>query len=95
MQKAQPVNVRDAPAASTPKTEQDVDMLSDKWLRDWMPDQAWDVEDDITNIGEEEDVYALAKSYVDCREFERAAYHLRNCHHAKSVFLRIYSKYMV
>ena len=82
------VDIRDVPAASTPKTEQDVDMLSDKRLQQ---------QEQVSNAmdTDEGDTYALAKSYFDCREFGRAAFSLRQCVHAKSIFLRLYSKYMV
>ena len=91
MKEQHAVDIRDVPAASTPKTEQDVDMLSDK--RQQQLEQVPAAID--TDNGDEGDIYALAKSYFDCREFGRAAFHLRLCVHAKSIFLRLYSKYTV
>lgn len=41
------------------------------------------------------DVYLLAKSYFDCREYKRAAHVLREQNGKKSVFLRLYALYLV
>lgn len=40
------------------------------------------------------DVYLLAKSYFDCREYKRAAHVLREQNGKKSVFLRLYALYL-
>lgn len=40
------------------------------------------------------DNYFLAKSYFDVREYERAAYFVRNCESAVPKFLRLYATYM-
>jgi anaphase-promoting complex subunit 8 len=39
--------------------------------------------------------YLLAKSYFDCKEFDRAAFVLADSQSLKSKFLRLYSKYLV
>jgi hypothetical protein len=39
--------------------------------------------------------YLLAKSYFDCKEYDRAAFVLRNCVSLKSKFLKLYSRYLV
>ncbi|KAG7311270.1 hypothetical protein JYU34_002301 [Plutella xylostella] len=43
---------------------------------------------------EEREAYALARSYFDCQEYDRAAHFLENCSHQKCVFLHKYSQYM-
>lgn len=43
---------------------------------------------------EEYDDYCLAKSYFDCREYDRAAYFLRSCTSPVPKFLNLYSMYM-
>ncbi|XP_043288679.1 cell division cycle protein 23 homolog isoform X1 [Venturia canescens] len=42
----------------------------------------------------EEDMYMLAKSYFDLREYDRAAYFLEDCKTPKSRFLYLYSRYL-
>jgi hypothetical protein len=39
--------------------------------------------------------YLLAKSYFDCKEYDRAAFVLADSQSLKSKFLRLYSKYLV
>jgi anaphase-promoting complex subunit 8 len=39
--------------------------------------------------------FAFARSLFDLKEFDRCAHALRNCQSNKSVFLRIYAKYLV
>jgi hypothetical protein len=39
--------------------------------------------------------YLLAKSYFDCKEYERSACALKGCQSLKSQFLRLYSKFLV
>ena len=41
------------------------------------------------------DLYLLAKSYFDCREYRRASHVLRDQMSKKSVFLRCYALYLV
>lgn len=41
------------------------------------------------------DAYTLAKSYFDLKEYDRAAYFLRNCKSPKAYFLYMYSRYLV
>lgn len=40
------------------------------------------------------DEYQVAKSYFDCREYDRAAYFTRNCDSPVPKFLHLYSTYM-
>ncbi|KAL7985918.1 hypothetical protein Chor_011084 [Crotalus horridus] len=40
------------------------------------------------------DAYTLAKSYFDLKEYDRAAYFLRNCKSPKAYFLYMYSRYL-
>uniref|UniRef100_A0A8C5FTS9 Cdc23 domain-containing protein n=1 Tax=Gadus morhua TaxID=8049 RepID=A0A8C5FTS9_GADMO len=40
------------------------------------------------------DAFALAKSYFDLKEYDRAAYFLRGCHSKKAYFLYMYSRYL-
>lgn len=49
------------------------------------------VEDDLVDG----DLYLLAKSYFDCREYKRAAHVLRDQTGRKSIFLRCYALYLV
>ncbi|EKX37877.1 hypothetical protein GUITHDRAFT_144699 [Guillardia theta CCMP2712] len=44
--------------------------------------------------GEEEDLVDLAKTYVDVKEYKRAAYLLRECRSSRGVFLRGYATYL-
>lgn len=44
---------------------------------------------------DESDLFALAKTYFACREFNRAAHVLTDCSHAKSVFLKLYAMFLV
>ena len=39
--------------------------------------------------------YLLGKSFFDCKEYERAAFVLKDCRSYKSKFLRMYSKFQV
>jgi Anaphase promoting complex subunit 8 / Cdc23 len=39
--------------------------------------------------------YLLAKSYFDCKEYDRVAFTLTGCKSLKSKFLRLYSKFLV
>lgn len=41
------------------------------------------------------DALCLAKSYFDLKEYDRAAYFLRDCHSQKAYFLYMYSRYLV
>lgn len=41
------------------------------------------------------DLYLLAKSYFDCREYRRASHVLRDQMSKKSIFLRCYALYLV
>jgi anaphase-promoting complex subunit 8 len=50
-----------------------------------------ETEDDVL----EEDEYQLAKSYFDIKEFDRVVYTLRAARGKRSVFLRVYSAYLV
>ena len=43
----------------------------------------------------EEDEYQLAKSYFDVKEFDRVVFTLRRAQGKRSVFLRVYSAYLV
>lgn len=43
---------------------------------------------------EEKEAYALAKSYFDCQEYDRAAHFIENCNSSKCIFLHKYSLYM-
>ena len=45
-------------------------------------------------INEDTDVYYLAKSYFDLKEYDRAAYFLKSCKSAKAKFLYYYSMYL-
>ncbi|XP_060792015.1 cell division cycle protein 23 homolog [Neoarius graeffei] len=40
------------------------------------------------------DALCLAKSYFDLKEYDRAAYFLRDCHSQKAYFLYMYSRYL-
>ncbi|KAL2315127.1 Anaphase-promoting complex subunit Apc8 [Schizosaccharomyces pombe] len=74
-----PIEMEHIPFSSTPTGEFDLD-----------PDMA---NEKLLEV-EEKNIYLLAKSYFDCKEFERAAYTLQNCKSSKSIFLRLYSKYL-
>jgi hypothetical protein len=52
---------------------------------------------DPTMSDDEQDVFTLAKSYFDLREYRHAAHVLsrQQCAHPKSTFLRIYAMLMV
>jgi hypothetical protein len=50
---------------------------------------------DETNERNEMPKYMLAKAYFDCKEYDRAASALTPCRSVKSIFLRLYSKYLV
>lgn len=43
---------------------------------------------------EESDRYALAKCYFDCREYDHASETLDHCPSSKSVFLKLYARFM-
>ncbi len=49
--------------------------------------------DDMINQ-KENDQLLLAKIYFDCKEFDRAAFLLKNCVGTRATFLRLYSKYI-
>ncbi|KAH8914339.1 hypothetical protein BT69DRAFT_1095237 [Atractiella rhizophila] len=53
--------------------------------------------DEVERILEEqeEDFYLLGKAYFDDKEFENASLLLRDCHSAKCIFLRCYSRFLV
>ncbi|KAG4303449.1 hypothetical protein PCK1_000413 [Pneumocystis canis] len=42
----------------------------------------------------ENNKYTLAKCYFDCKEYDRCAYFLKTCHSTKSIFLRLYAKFL-
>jgi Anaphase promoting complex subunit 8 / Cdc23 len=50
---------------------------------------------DETNERTEMPKYMLAKTYFDCKEYDRATFVLAPCQSVKSIFLRLYSKYLV
>lgn len=43
---------------------------------------------------QESNQYALAKCYFDCKEYDRCSYFLKTCHSTKSIFLRLYAKFL-
>ncbi|EMR09109.1 hypothetical protein PNEG_02453 [Pneumocystis murina B123] len=43
---------------------------------------------------QESNQYSLAKCYFDCKEYDRCSYFLKTCHSPKSIFLRLYSKFL-
>lgn len=43
---------------------------------------------------EEEDIYILAKTYFDLKEYDRAAYFTKDCTTSKARFLYLYSRYL-
>lgn len=43
---------------------------------------------------EEEDTYTLAKTYFDLKEYDRAAYFMKDCTTPKARFLYLYSRYL-
>ncbi|XP_011875429.1 PREDICTED: cell division cycle protein 23 homolog [Vollenhovia emeryi] len=45
-------------------------------------------------IGEAEDVYTLAKTYFDLKEYDRAAHFTKDCISPKIRFLHLYSRYL-
>ncbi|XP_024887828.1 cell division cycle protein 23 homolog isoform X1 [Temnothorax curvispinosus] len=45
-------------------------------------------------IGEAEDIYTLAKTYFDLKEYDRAAYFTMDCISPKIRFLHLYSRYL-
>lgn len=47
-----------------------------------------------TEIGEPEDIYNLAKTYFDLKEYDRAAYFTMECMSPKIRFLHLYSRYL-
>ncbi|EEB08211.1 anaphase-promoting complex subunit Apc8 [Schizosaccharomyces japonicus yFS275] len=76
-----PLDLDGAPFSSTP-------------ARDCAELSASDVTDALLER-QEESKYFLGKSYFDCKEFERAAYALKDCKSSKCVFVALYSKYLV
>ncbi|XP_011640868.1 cell division cycle protein 23 homolog [Pogonomyrmex barbatus] len=48
----------------------------------------------VPEIGEAEDVYMLAKTYFDLKEYDRAAYFTMDCTNPKIRFLHLYSRYL-
>ncbi|XP_012540153.1 cell division cycle protein 23 homolog [Monomorium pharaonis] len=46
------------------------------------------------DIGEPEDIYHLAKTYFDLKEYDRAAYFTMDCMSPKIRFLHLYSRYL-
>ncbi|ODQ65864.1 subunit of the anaphase-promoting complex/cyclosome [Nadsonia fulvescens var. elongata DSM 6958] len=48
----------------------------------------------FSSLGYETDRFMLAKSYFDCREYYRCAFHLKDCKSPKAVFLKLYAKYI-
>ena len=50
-------------------------------------------EDDESAV-DEEDVYAMAKSYFDLKEYDRSAFFAKGCTKAKGRFLHLYSRYL-
>jgi anaphase-promoting complex subunit 8 len=45
--------------------------------------------------GQDLPTYLLGKSYFDCKEYDRAAFALKDCQSSKSKFLRLYSTFLV
>ncbi|KAL0132742.1 hypothetical protein PUN28_000464 [Cardiocondyla obscurior] len=45
-------------------------------------------------VGEPEDIYTLAKTYFDLKEYDRAAYFTKDCLSPKIRFLHLYSRYL-
>jgi hypothetical protein len=43
---------------------------------------------------EEYDKYALASSYFDLKEYDRAVYFLQDCNSSKNYFLHMYGRYL-
>ena len=58
-------------------------------------DQAGGDEEDEDEEEEEDDVYLLAKSYFDMKEYRRAAHVLNGVLGKKALFLRCYATYLV
>lgn len=48
----------------------------------------------IENYDEEYDIYCLAKSYFDVKEYDRCAHYTKNCKNPKPRFLHLYSRYL-
>lgn len=46
------------------------------------------------NCGDELDIYYVAKSYFDAKEFDRCAYVTKSCMEPKTRFLHYYAKYL-
>ncbi|XP_072751597.1 uncharacterized protein [Anoplolepis gracilipes] len=49
---------------------------------------------DISETCQEEDIYTLAKTYFDLKEYDRAAYFTKDCTSPKVRFLHLYSRYL-
>ncbi|CAL8304583.1 unnamed protein product, partial [Gadus morhua 'NCC'] len=58
--------------------------------KDELPPSHLVSEEDVQDL----DAFALAKSYFDLKEYDRAAYFLRGCHSKKAYFLYMYSRYL-
>ncbi|KAK0154937.1 Cell division cycle protein 23 [Merluccius polli] len=58
--------------------------------KDELPPPPVVTEEDVQDL----DAFALAKSYFDLKEYDRAAYFLRGCHSQKAYFLYMYSRYL-
>jgi anaphase-promoting complex subunit 8 len=52
-------------------------------------------QDEVNRETHDQSRYLLAKSYFDCKEYDRAAFALLGCQSMKSKFLRLYSKFLV
>ena len=51
--------------------------------------------DDMQLEMQELSKYLLAKSYFDCKEYDRAASVLKDCQSLKATFLKLYSTFLV
>lgn len=75
-------------------------LLLAKWLAELnrgltLPEYKLKVPESSNGISDEEfDDYCVAKSYFDCREYDRAAYFTRQCNSPVPRFLNLYSMYM-
>lgn len=78
-------------------------MHTTKWLaelnfslKDVKLDLHCDTTADISMVdsNEEDNVYILAKSYFDLKEYDRAAYFTEQCKTSKARFLNLYSRYL-
>ncbi|KAG7274346.1 LOW QUALITY PROTEIN: hypothetical protein CRUP_028667 [Coryphaenoides rupestris] len=58
--------------------------------KDELPPPPLVTEEDVQDL----DAFALAKSYFDLKEYDRAAYFLRGCNSQKAYFLYMYSRYL-